>query len=99
MNNEPGNRSNPDGIPPEEIIENAPPRSLSEIIALVSDEIGVRIRELEDVFPEMSIAEREQALAILMAELNTADRIGILSGIEPDLLEELERLTDRLADD
>lgn len=97
MNREPGKRF--DGIPPEEIIENEPPRNLGEIIALVSDQIGARIRELEDVFPEMSIAEREQALALLMAELDTADRIGVLSGIEPDLLEELERLTDRLAGD
>lgn len=98
MNDEP-RKYDTDNIPPEEIIENQPSRNIGEIIALVSDGIRTRIEELKDVFPGMSLDEREQALAILMAELDTAEQIGLLAGIEPDLLEELQRITDSLADD
>lgn len=99
MNNESRKKFNSDSIPPEEEIESEPSRNIGEIIALVSDGIRTRIEELKDVFPGMTLDQREQALAVLMAELDTADQIGLLAGIEPDLLEELEKITDSLSDD
>lgn len=93
-NNEP----KPSDIPPSERIETTPSRDLGEIIALVTDEIRLRIEALKAVSDDIDLDEREGQIYSLLAELETAERIAVLAGIEPDLLEELSRITDEQSD-
>jgi len=91
--------SSPGNMPDAERIRDEPLRNLGEIIALVSDEIGERIQTLKEIFADLEPDERDRQIALLLAELETAERIGVLAGIEPDLLEELRKITNEQARD